>query len=123
MVQDGHGVQGHLVSSRIVQTLQWWTQCRNMLMYSEPMPLLRYSLAHSLQSCEVWFPRRSSPRLLEKHILVLPGNQIPHCHCLRLSAKKNDTSFQQKRKPFVFKEAAFDFAEKAPVAELNMIEN
>ena len=35
MVQDGHGVQGHLVSSRIVLTLQWWTQCRNMLMYSE----------------------------------------------------------------------------------------
>jgi len=28
-----------------------------------------------------------------------------------------------KKKPFVFKEAAFDFAEKAPVAELNMIEN
>ncbi len=61
----------------------------------ESMPRLRYSLAHRLQSCEVWFPRRrSSPRPLEKQIL--PGNRISHLHCLRLSVKKTPLRFSEK---------------------------
>ena len=54
---------------------------------------------------------------------ILPGNQIPRRHCLRLSTKKTTLRFSEKEKPFVSQEAAFEFAEKAPVAELHMIEN